>query len=566
MDNPAIGTAKPLTPGYELESYTIKSVLGKGGFGITYLALDNRLDREVAIKEYLPTSFANRHDDDSINPISDNHTDSFSWGLDNFLKEAKTLARFNHQSIVRVHTVFEYNNSAYMVMEYEQGRDLASILRNQGSLDQQALKDIFLPIIDGLGKIHELGFIHRDVKPANIYIRANGSAVLIDFGSARQTSLQASAEFTTLISQGYTPPEQYSADYGNQGAWTDLYALAATMYHCITGDKPDDSLSRAACALRSQPDRVQPLLSHNYPGFDQPLLNAVTTGLALAPESRPQSLASWQRMFDTDATRVLTSSAIEKTAEYPSAASDSKTQFQPQPTAPDPLPAATGPADFDWDSGAPDHSEVHQQDVSLNSYNRPADRPAARTAANGSKGGLVAGLLLLAVAVAGGAFYFMTNQQGNNTDAPVASIATNDTTAITNGASSTVNDTSTPAATATTAGSPPANTSEPAPATTTPANALVFFDRPLTSDTHQPPRSIEQLVKTTPMAPPFPGLDEAMWKDQNCSNCHAWTKESLCKQGQFYVSNDAQAIKRTAHPFNGLLKSALKEWANNDCS
>ena len=297
-DRTALMSARALSPGYEVLWYTIDRVLGQGGFGITYLAHDRNLDRAIAIKEYLPTSFAYRHKDSSVKPMTGDHRENFAWGLGSFLNEAQTLARFNHPNIVRVHSVFEENNTAYMVMEYEHGQSLAECYKASKGLDQSFFKNVFFPIIDGLKDIHKFEFIHRDIKPANIYIREDGTPVLIDFGSARQTTQQQTSEMTTLVSQGYTPLEQYSANYGDQGPWTDIYAMAATIYEGVVGKKPDESLSRSACLMRSKPDPLEQLDARVYPGFDQNFLNAVIAGLKLEPEDRPQTLEDWLHSFE----------------------------------------------------------------------------------------------------------------------------------------------------------------------------------------------------------------------------------------------------------------------------
>jgi|GEM_PF-1684945 len=296
-DRTALMSARALSPGYEILWYTIDRVLGQGGFGITYLAHDRNLDRAVAIKEYLPTTFAYRHEDYSVKPITGDHRENFVWGLGSFLKEAQTLARFSHPNVVRVHSVFEQNNTAYMVMEYEHGDNLATLYKQRENLQQSFFEQMFFPIFDGLKEIHKFDFIHRDIKPANIYIREDGTPVLIDFGSARQTTQQQTSEITTLVSQGYTPLEQYSANYGDQGPWTDIYALAASVYEGIVGKKPEESLSRSACLMRSKPDLLESLDAKSFPGFDQQFLNAVFAGLKLEPEGRPQSLEAWSDIF-----------------------------------------------------------------------------------------------------------------------------------------------------------------------------------------------------------------------------------------------------------------------------
>lgn len=296
-DRSVISSAKPLAVGHEILWYTIESVLGRGGFGITYLAQDRNLDRSVAIKEYLPVTFAYRHDDHSVKPLTGQHEEDFSWGLSSFLNEAQTLAKFSHDNIVRVHSVFEQNSTAYMVMEYEQGDSLATLYKQQRQFRQADLENVFFPIFDGLGAIHRFGFIHRDIKPGNIYLRGDGTPVLIDFGSARETSRQETGEMTTLVSHGYTPLEQYSSSYGEQGPWTDVYSLAATLYEGVTGMRPDTALNRAACRMRNRPDIVAPLATADYPAFTEDFLGAIAAGLCLEPEERPADLVSWRPMF-----------------------------------------------------------------------------------------------------------------------------------------------------------------------------------------------------------------------------------------------------------------------------
>jgi len=297
-DRTTLMAARALSPGYEILWYTIKKVLGQGGFGITYLAYDRNLDRSVAIKEYLPSPFAYRHRDFSVKPLTGDHRDQFAWGLDSFQREAQTLAKFGHDNIVRVHSVFERNNTAYMVMEYEDGENLSSIYKKQrGQFDEGFFQQIFFPIFDGLKEIHKFGFIHRDIKPANIFIRENRTPVLIDFGSARQTSNQQTDEMTALVTRGYTPLEQYSSNYGDQGPWTDIYALAATMYEGVVGKRPEESLGRSACILKSKPDLIQRLKSEEYTSYTQPFLDALIKGLELEPDDRPSDLNTWLAMF-----------------------------------------------------------------------------------------------------------------------------------------------------------------------------------------------------------------------------------------------------------------------------
>ncbi|HEY4957048.1 MAG TPA: serine/threonine-protein kinase, partial [Caldimonas sp.] len=223
-----------LPAGSRLHWYVLERVLGQGGFGITYLAHDTNLDRPVAIKEYLPTEIARRRSDASAWPHSDTLAKRYAWGLERFLLEARTLARFDHPNIVRVLSVFEANNTAYMVMRFEEGEDLATQLDRRGTLPQRQLTDCLLPILDGLELVHAAGFIHRDIKPENIYVRRDGSPVLLDFGSARQ-SFGSAKTLTILVAPGYAPLEQYYGDASTQGPWTDIYGLGATCYRAISG-------------------------------------------------------------------------------------------------------------------------------------------------------------------------------------------------------------------------------------------------------------------------------------------------------------------------------------------
>ena len=327
-DRTNLMSARALGAGYEILWYTIERVLGQGGFGITYLAHDRNLERSVAIKEYLPTSFAYRHADYSVKPITGDHRENFSWGLGSFLKEAQTLARFSHPNIVRVHSVFEENNTAYMVMEYEHGRNLGSVYQQRSHLDQKFFDQVFFPIFDGLKEIHNFGFIHRDIKPANIYIRDDNTPVLIDFGSARQTSQQQTGEMTTLVSHGYTPLEQYSANYGDQGPWTDIYALAATMYEGVAGQKPEESLGRAGSLMRTKQDSLIRLDTQDYPQFNQMFLDAVYAGLKLEPEGRPRNLQEWSELFQTGS---LSLAAVSDSSEsgFTQFEDDDKTRIHP---------------------------------------------------------------------------------------------------------------------------------------------------------------------------------------------------------------------------------------------
>jgi formylglycine-generating enzyme required for sulfatase activity len=294
-----------LPEGFLLHWYEIRSVLGQGGFGITYLARDTNLDQPVAVKEFLPVDLATRADDGRVHPVSEEHAGAYEWGMDRFLKEARTLAQFKHPNIVQVYAVFEANNTAYMVMEYEQGRSLADALRFQGLEGEAALRAVLEPILDGLERIHAKGFIHRDIKPDNIYLRDDGSPVLLDFGSARQAAGSSSRTLTALVSPGYAPFEQYDDGRDGetkQGPWTDIYALAATMYRAVAGTGPADAIARAN-AVMSGEDILVPAVQVGADQYSRAFLAALDRALAFHAHDRPQSIAEWRAILGGDSLR-----------------------------------------------------------------------------------------------------------------------------------------------------------------------------------------------------------------------------------------------------------------------
>ena len=284
-----------LQPGYKLHWYVIKEVLGRGGFGITYLAQDTNLDRPVAIKEYLPVEFSCRDHTDSVNPIDAEDDPQYKWGLEKFIVEAQTLAKFEHPNIVRVISVFEENNTGYMVMNYERGVELQSLIKNGQTLEEQDLLKILFPLLDGLEYVHSAGFIHRDIKPQNIVIRPDGTPVLIDFGSARQSLGQKTKTLTSLVSPGYAPFEQYYSKSDKQGPWTDIYALAATLYRCISGIAPMSAVDRSESIVHGSGDIFVSAVELGRGRYSDGLLRAIDNGLKFKTEERPQSIGEWKR-------------------------------------------------------------------------------------------------------------------------------------------------------------------------------------------------------------------------------------------------------------------------------
>ena len=236
-----------LQPSTLLERFEILGVVGQGGFALTYLAVDKQLEREVVIKEYFPSSLAQR-DPDGYTVIPTDE-ESFAEGLESFYQEALSLSQLQHPNIADVISVIRQNDTAYMVMPYYAGKDLeAYVGQLEEPLSEQEAFEIIQPILKALDYVHSESVIHRDVKPANILLAKRGShnyPVLIDFGGARQFVADVTQNYTQLLSLGYAPFEQYFKD-GKQGPWTDIYACAGVLYRMITGDRPPDATERKA--------------------------------------------------------------------------------------------------------------------------------------------------------------------------------------------------------------------------------------------------------------------------------------------------------------------------------
>jgi serine/threonine protein kinase/peptidoglycan hydrolase-like protein with peptidoglycan-binding domain len=279
-----------LPAGTRLRAYELASVLGQGSFGITYRARDTQLDRDVAIKEYLPTSIALREAGTFVVPRSTEHAEEFMWGRERFLEEARTLAKLAHApSIVRVFDFLEDNGTAYMVMALANGETLEQCLRREGHLSPVRVDRLLQPLLEGLEQVHAINFMHRDIKPANIIIDDTGAPTLIDFGASRLAVATRTGAMTAIFTPGYAAVEQFTS--ARQGPWTDIYGLSATIYQAITGTVPPSSFDRMLEDAYQLLGRLKPA------GFSADLLRGIDAGMALRVSDRPQSIEGWRRVF-----------------------------------------------------------------------------------------------------------------------------------------------------------------------------------------------------------------------------------------------------------------------------
>ena len=295
-----------LASGTRIEEFAIERELRSGGFGVTYLARDRSLGRVVAIKEYLPREWGGRRADGAVGPRSASCAEDYRWGLTRFLDEARILARLDHARIVRVYRVIEARGTAYMVMEYVEGRNLEETLEAEGPWPEARVRALLEALLPGLATVHEAGLLHRDIKPSNVMLRADGTPVLIDFGAARYAAGAHSRSLTSVLTPGYAPHEQYQSA-GKQGPWTDIYALGAVAYRALTGRPPAeatervDSIARGARAdarAHRNPDPLPPVSAAAAGTVSDAFGAAMTAALSVWPEDRPRDVAAWRALWD----------------------------------------------------------------------------------------------------------------------------------------------------------------------------------------------------------------------------------------------------------------------------
>ena len=280
-----------LQSGTLISEYRIREMLGQGSCWTTYLATDTTVGRKVVIKEYFPLALASR---DSAMAVvmtcTEENRESFKQGLVQFLEAGQRLARFDHPNIVKVRRLFEANGTAYLVTDYYDGASLAVHIKRVGVLSQEQLDRILIPLLDGLEQIHREKVLHQAVNPANVYIRSNGSPVLLNVGGAQLMTAQTSPHASELVLNAYSAIEQYSAN-GKLGPWTDIYGAGASLYGAVTGQQPQDSPGRMA------KENLTPAVELAKGRFEESCLKAIDIALRLNPKQRPQSIAQWREVI-----------------------------------------------------------------------------------------------------------------------------------------------------------------------------------------------------------------------------------------------------------------------------
>lgn len=328
---------KALPSGTVLREWRLEEVLGVGGFGIVYKGRGIYFDELVAIKEYFPSAISERNEGDTVVPIDSEAEEVHALGLKKFVEEAKLLWNLStptrHPNIVSVRSLFEIHGTAYIVMDFEDGVSLSKLLRDGKRFNEASLLALIKPVAEGLDRAHRVGVLHRDIKPPNILVNLDGRPVLIDFGSARFESADATSTKVTFHTPPYAAIEQYVKTYP-QGPWTDVYALGVVLYECVTGEKPPEVLERMHGGLG------KPLADGDWPGFSRPFLKAVDAAMTIRPADRPQSIADWLALFSNP-------------DDGPAAASDADdgddvTRFMPFQSLPEKIvPVAPPPPGFE---------------------------------------------------------------------------------------------------------------------------------------------------------------------------------------------------------------------------
>jgi serine/threonine protein kinase len=283
---------RALPQGYKLQNYRIDRAISRGGFSIVYRAVDDN-GQVVAIKEYLPSGLVLRTEGSRVHASSIENLDSFRFGMKCFFEEGKALATINHPNVVRVMNFFRANETVYMVMRYERGRTLQQYIQgNQGMLPESLIRHVFSRLLNGLREVHTRRLLHLDIKPANIYIRTDGSPVLLDFGAARQVLATRGKKITPMYTPGFAAPEQYRDSESDQlGPWTDVYGIGASLFACFAAFAPQSADSRM------REDHYVPARKLWMGKYSDDLLSLVDECLKLDIMARPQSVLQVQKLL-----------------------------------------------------------------------------------------------------------------------------------------------------------------------------------------------------------------------------------------------------------------------------
>ena len=283
---------RPLRSGTTVEEYLIEGVIGGGGFSIVYRCFDTNTSESVVVKEYFPNQLAVRGDSDEIQPIDDRRVKASQIGLQQFFGEAYALSQIQHPNVTNITSVFRANNTVYMVSKFESGKDLRwFIQKSQGELDQDFVQKAIPPIMSGINILHKRKLLHLDIKPANIFLRTNGQPLLLDFGASK--AMNKDERFTSFqtLTPGFAPPEQHHEE--ELGPGSDIYALGATIYACITGHAPPTSIKREEkhreLKLKGAEKRIT-----------QSVIDSVNWALELEIPKRPQNISEFANLFMRD--------------------------------------------------------------------------------------------------------------------------------------------------------------------------------------------------------------------------------------------------------------------------
>lgn len=285
--------------GYLLHKYRIAEVLGSGGFSIVYAAIDIGTNGRVVIKEYLPTDQAKRLPDETVESVSDESSNTFRHGMKRFFDEAAALAKVQHPNIVRVTDFFRENNTVYLVMEHHEGHDLRWYVKHhRGRLSEKFIRTVFPQLLVGLRELHACRLLHLDIKPANVFlVRPGGKPILLDFGASLAIHTDGKRTGPHTLTLGFAPIEQHRR--GHLGPWTDLYALGATMYSCMSGKAAPPATQRA------EKDAYKPARQAFKQYYSQPLLDAVDWCLQMDQAQRPQKADDLLEVFDRPRTEPV---------------------------------------------------------------------------------------------------------------------------------------------------------------------------------------------------------------------------------------------------------------------